>query len=115
MRNYGENMENDLTQERQPMESSKKQVENKVVAPRNQLRLVRSSYKKRLILSELRRSPRSPSVLAGEIIDFQRKPVMSNRHIWFHLRQLRELGLVQSEEGIYSLTLEGMRFCDKEL
>jgi predicted transcriptional regulator len=81
---------------------------------RNPVKVVRSSVKKRRILESLRESAKSPSVLRDSIRDPKGYSIISTSGIHSHLKELLDLELVEKEDGVYSLTLEGIRLCDNE-
>jgi predicted transcriptional regulator len=109
-------MPNSLTNRGQTSQAEQKSNRNIIKSKILSNKVAQSSVKKRRILGALRKGPKSSSVLADEIRDAKGYSVMSTRKVWFHLRDLKELGLVENdEEGIYSLTLEGIQLCDKEL
>jgi len=106
----------DIGQEQKTEGISQKPNKNKVRTQAQWLILIRKSFKKRRILKILRKSGTSPSVIADEIKDGRGFSLMDTRKVWWHLKDMVEAGLVQKDENsIYSLTLEGMRFCDKEV
>jgi hypothetical protein len=96
------------------MQKGSEIVVNELKLRSRRVKVVRSSVKKRMILESLRESAKSPSVLRDSIRDPKGYPVISTAGIHNHLKDLRVLELIEREDGIYSLTLEGIRLCDNE-
>ena len=116
-----DSLEQDVTK----VESSQKQDENeeeiytettlKQRLDEKAMVMARGSVKKRLILMNLYRGPKKPGVLAFEITEYKGIPVFHRSKIYFHLRDLVAVGLVENNNGVYQLTELGKKICDEEL